>query len=111
VSQDNYYHLGAREGSKIMIPKIQKQMLVGTVSEALVTNSINRPLRKLNLASIGIMVSISESQMFNSPKCVQQATLYDYLALLPALITAITPLILGLKGKTSSEQDTKKDST
>jgi hypothetical protein len=30
---------------------------------------------------------------------IQQHTLYDYLTLLPGLIVAITPLILGLRGK------------
>ncbi|KAB8317123.1 hypothetical protein SD81_023060 [Tolypothrix campylonemoides VB511288] len=32
-------------------------------------------------------------------------TLYDYLALVPVLVTAATPLILGLRNKKSSEPD------
>ncbi len=35
----------------------------------------------------------------NQPVSIYQPTSYDYLALLPALITAVTPLILVLKKK------------
>jgi hypothetical protein len=35
---------------------------------------------------------------------------YDYFALLPALITAVTPLILGLKQKPSDRDDNDRNS-
>lgn len=40
-----------------------------------------------------------------NPQLSQPPTLYDYLALLPVLITALTPLILGLQKKKSSTSD------
>lgn len=40
-----------------------------------------------------------------NPQLSQMPTLYDYFALFPALIAAITPLILGLWGKIPSNQD------
>jgi hypothetical protein len=41
----------------------------------------------------------------SSSQFVQQPTPYDYLTLIPVLITAITPLILALKRKTPSNQN------
>lgn len=43
-----------------------------------------------------------------TPQVGQQPTPYDYLTLLPALITAATPLILGLKKKDKDDFDDKK---
>lgn len=42
----------------------------------------------------------------NFPTLQQPPTPYDYLTLLPVLITAVTPLILGLKNK---DKDKHKD--
>lgn len=42
----------------------------------------------------------------NVPTLQQPPTPYDYIALVPVLITAVTPLILGLKNK---DKDKDKD--
>jgi hypothetical protein len=44
-----------------------------------------------------------------TPQVGQPPTLYDYWALLPALITAATPLLLGLNKKGKDEGKNKDD--
>lgn len=54
--------------------------------------------------SIGTHIEVPVVPSLNTP-VTPQPTLYDYLALIPVLITCATPLILGLKGKTPPKQN------
>jgi hypothetical protein len=54
--------------------------------------------------SIGTSVGVPPMPSLNTPVTLQP-TLYDYLALIPVLITSATPLILALKGKTPPNQN------
>lgn len=55
-----------------------------------------------------IATQIEVSPTTDLPLLDQPATAYDYFALLPALVTAVTPLILGVFKK--SVNDEKSDS-
>ncbi|MBD0261262.1 MAG: hypothetical protein ICV78_00665 [Tolypothrix sp. Co-bin9] len=50
----------------------------------------------------GTHIAVPSIDSPTNPPVVQHPTLYHYLVLIPAIITAVTPLILGLRGKTSS---------
>jgi hypothetical protein len=67
--------------------------------------SNNRPEK----SSIGTHVHVPPLHQTSHPQLVQQPTPYDYLALLPVLIAAATPLILGFKGKTFPKQDKQEE--
>lgn len=45
-----------------------------------------------------------------TPQVRPMPTLYDYLTLLPVLITALTPLILGLKNKGKNDENVNDSS-
>ena len=42
-----------------------------------------------------------------TPQVGRPPTFYDYWALLPAILTALTPLVLGLKKKDKDDEDKK----
>lgn len=50
-------------------------------------------------------IEVPTSYPNSNSQLSQLPTLYDYFALLPTLIVAVTPLILGLWGKMPSNQD------
>ncbi|MBE9216496.1 hypothetical protein IQ247_28195 [Plectonema cf. radiosum LEGE 06105] len=49
-------------------------------------------------------INVPATSNFPTPPVIQP-TPYDYLALLPAILTALTPLILGLKKKDKDDED------
>lgn len=58
--------------------------------------------------SVETHIGVPATSNIPTPQVGQQLTPYDYLTLLPALITAATPLILGLKKKDKDDKDDKK---
>lgn len=69
-------------------------------------DSINYPSTNVGNNSTHIEVPA----MYNVPtsQVGQQPTPYDYLTVLPILITALTPLILGLRKKDKDDEEDKE---
>lgn len=57
-----------------------------------------------NISQNAIATQIEVSPANDLPSLDQPITSYDYLALLPALITAATPLILGVFKKDNNDE-------
>jgi hypothetical protein len=57
--------------------------------------------------STGTHIGVPATGNVPTPQVVQPPTPHDYLALLPVLITAATPLILGLKKNKDKEMRTR----
>jgi hypothetical protein len=55
--------------------------------------------------SVGTHIGVPATNNVPTPQVEQPPTPYDYLALFPVLITAVTPLILGLKKKDKDKGD------
>ncbi|MBE9215954.1 hypothetical protein IQ247_25390 [Plectonema cf. radiosum LEGE 06105] len=54
--------------------------------------------------SSGNYISVPATGDIPTPQAIQPTT-YDYLVLIPAIVTALTPLILGLKNKDKDDED------
>jgi hypothetical protein len=61
--------------------------------------------KNLENPSLETRIDVPVAGNFSTPQAGQSLTPYDYLALLPVLITAVTPLILGLKKKDKDKED------
>jgi hypothetical protein len=59
--------------------------------------------------SVGSHIGVPAAGNISIPQAGQAPTPYDYIALLPVLITAATPLILGLKKKDKDKDKDKGD--
>jgi|GEM_PF-4006250 len=59
--------------------------------------------------SSGNYIAVPPTANVPTSQLSQSQTPYDYLALLPALIAAATPLILGLRKKDKSKNEDKRD--
>lgn len=61
-----------------------------------------------NISQNAIATQIEVSPVNDLPSLGQPITSYDYFALLPALITAATPLILGVFKKDNKDNNDEK---
>ncbi|WP_334918540.1 hypothetical protein [Nostoc sp.] len=59
--------------------------------------------------SSGSYIAVPPASNIPTPQVGKPLTTYDYLALIPVLITAATPLILGLKKKDKDKNEDKED--
>ncbi|MEM6398781.1 MAG: hypothetical protein AAF757_00905 [Cyanobacteria bacterium P01_D01_bin.116] len=57
--------------------------------------------------STGSYIGVPATTNIPTPQVGRPPTPYDYWALLPAILTALTPLVLGLKKKDKDDEDKK----